>query len=158
MNSWPSGISSSDSAAPELALQEMGSKLATVWSEVLGIVEVSGMGLFDRPQADSYAGRGRTVTYHAPLLVGVGTAATDDCIKIMDATMAAHPGMKIILVGDNQTFKNMWWIKHNNTEKYRVWRRTMRGSRRQMGRVQLQAGLASRRLRLGVRTTRPRAA
>jgi hypothetical protein len=97
-------------------------RLSTIWNKFISQVKNETMSLFDRPSPDQdqYGGHSRTVTHHSPIMIDVGTSDAKDIMKVMDAALVAHPEKKIILVGDNQTFKNMWWAKFRHQARYRL--------------------------------------
>ena len=100
-----------------LSRQEMDTTLSQKWEEARIKSIGDNMSYLRRPPADEdkkifYGPRGkRTPHFSVPIQMYVGTSSTADCQKIVDHVLRLSKCKKQIIIGDYQTFKNLFWIK-----------------------------------------------
>ena len=100
-----------------LSRQEMDTTLTQKWEEARIKSIGDNMSYLRRPPADEdkkifFGPKGkRTPHFAVPIQMYVGTSSTADCQKIVDHVLSLSKCRKQIIVGDYQTFKNLYWIK-----------------------------------------------
>jgi len=100
-----------------LSREEMDTTLSQKWEEARLKSIGDNMSYLRRPPADEdkkifYGPRGkRTPHFAVPIQMYVGTSSTEDCQKIVDHVLSLSKCKKQIIIGDGQTFKNLFWIK-----------------------------------------------
>jgi hypothetical protein len=100
-----------------LSREEMDTTLSQKWEEARIKSIGDNMSYLRRPPADEdkkifYGPRGkRTPHFAVPIQMYVGTSSTEDCQKIVDHVLSLSKCKKQIIIGDGQTFKNLFWIK-----------------------------------------------